>query len=117
MRDPRERLQDILEAIDHIERYTARGREVFEQDELIQNWFIRHLQIISEAARGLPQEMRDRTSQVPWSKITGVRHILVHEYFEIDKDVVWSVVVGDLPHLKQRIERALNTLEKGSKGK
>ncbi len=117
MRDPRERLQDILEAIDHIERYTARGREVFEQDELIQNWFIRHLQIIGEAARGLPQEMRDRTSQVPWSKIIGMRHILVHGYFEIDKDVVWSVVVSDLPHLKQGIERALNTLEKGSKGK
>ena len=51
MRDPRERLQDILEAIGHIDRYAARGREAFEADELIQSWFVRHLQIIGEAAR------------------------------------------------------------------
>ena len=54
MRDPRERLQDVLEAIERIERYAARGREAFEKDELIQNWFVRHLQIIGEAARVIP---------------------------------------------------------------
>ncbi len=51
MRDARERLQDILDAIDHIQRYAARGREAFEADELLQNWFVRHLQIIGDAAR------------------------------------------------------------------
>jgi len=51
VRDARERLQDILDAIGHIERYAARGREAFEADELLQNWFVRHLQIIGEAAR------------------------------------------------------------------
>ncbi len=60
MRDPKERLRDILDGIANIERYAARGREAFESDELIQNWFVRHLQIIGEAARGLPQELRDR---------------------------------------------------------
>lgn len=45
MRDPRERLQDILEAIGHIERYAAQGKDAFERDELIQSWFTRHLQI------------------------------------------------------------------------
>lgn len=59
MRDPKERLRDILDAIANIERYVARGRQAFESDELIQNWFVRHLQIIGEAARGLPQELRD----------------------------------------------------------
>ena len=48
MRDARERLQDILDAIDHIQRYAARGREAFEADELLQNWFVRHLQIIAK---------------------------------------------------------------------
>lgn len=113
MRDARERLQDIIEAIDRIERYVLRGREAFEKDELIQNWFIRHLQIIGEAARGLPQDVRDRTSQVPWSKIIGMRHILVHGYFRIDTDVVWQVAARDLLQLKPQIEQALKTLQQG----
>ena len=57
MRDPNERLRDILDAIANIERYAARGRQVFEADELIQNWFVRHLQIIGEAAYSLPREL------------------------------------------------------------
>ena len=80
MRDPRERLRDMLEAIEHIERYASRGRDAFERDELIQNWSVRHLQIIGEAARATPQEVRERAANVPWSKITGMRHILMHEY-------------------------------------
>ena len=90
MRDPKERLLDILEAIDHINRYAVRGREAFERDELIQTWFIRHLQIIGEAARALPQEVRDHMPNVPWSKIIGMRHILVHDYFRVDTELVPS---------------------------
>ena len=60
MRDPKERLRDVLEAIASIERYAARDRQVFESDELIQNWFVRHLQIIGEAAYALPKELRDQ---------------------------------------------------------
>jgi uncharacterized protein with HEPN domain len=82
MRDPKERLHDILEAIDHIDRYAARGQGVYEQDELIQNWCVRHLQIIGEAARALPQSMRDQATDVNWSEIVGMRNILVHDYFE-----------------------------------
>ena len=51
MRDDRERLLDILEAIERIERYAARGREAFENDELLQTWVVHHVQIIGEAAR------------------------------------------------------------------
>ena len=54
MRDDRERLLDIQEAVERIERYTARGREAFEQDELIQTWVLYHLQIIGEAAHSRP---------------------------------------------------------------
>jgi len=72
VRDPKERLRDILDGIANIERYAARGRQAFESDELIQNWFVRHLHIIGEAARGLPQELRDREKSVPWSKIMGM---------------------------------------------
>ncbi len=107
MRDPRERLKDILEAIGHIERYARRGRQAFEDDELIQNWFVRHLQIIGEAARSLPQETRDRAPDVPWSRIVGMRHILVHDYFAVDTNVVWDVVQRDLPELRRQIRALL----------
>jgi uncharacterized protein with HEPN domain len=65
VRDPRERLEDILEAIGHIDRYAARGREAFEADELIQSWFVRHLQIIGEAARALPEGVRAKMPDIP----------------------------------------------------
>ena len=107
MRDPKERLKDILQAIGNINRYSSLGREKFDDDELIQSWFIRHLQIIGESARALPEDVRERESGVPWSKIIGMRHILVHDYFEIDKDIVWGVVERDLPVLKANVEMML----------
>jgi uncharacterized protein with HEPN domain len=51
--------------------------------------------------------MREANKDVPWAKIIGMRHVLVHRYFEIDRDLVWSVVTVDLPELKQRIEAIL----------
>jgi uncharacterized protein with HEPN domain len=111
MRDPKERLRDMLEAIEYIERYAVQGREVFEQDELIQNWMVRHLQIIGEAARALPQDVQDRVPDVPWSKIVGMRHILVHDYFRIDTEVVWDVVEYDLSILQRSLQVLLEGLE------
>jgi uncharacterized protein with HEPN domain len=90
----------MIEAIERIERYAARGRQAFDRDELIQNWFIRHLQILGEAARALPEEVRLKAPDIEWNKITGMRHVLVHDYFGIDRDVVWTTVENDLGPLK-----------------
>jgi len=103
MRDLHERLLDILEAIERIEKYTIRGRDAFEQDELIQTWIVHHLQIIGEATRALPDNFRNEYPDIPWSKIIGMRNILVHNYFGIDVDVVWAVIVNELPDLKKKI--------------
>jgi uncharacterized protein with HEPN domain len=111
MREAEERLRDILEAIGNIERYSSRGRGAFETDELIQSWFLRQLQIIGEAVRVIPSEIRDLSPEIPWSKITGMRHILVHGYFEIDKDIVWDAVRKDIPALKPQVEDLLRKLE------
>ncbi len=107
MRDDTQWLLDIIEAIERIERYSSRGRDAFERDELVQNWIVHHLQVIGEAARSLSSDLREENKDIPWAKIIGMRHILVHRYFEIDRDLVWSVVVGDLPQLKQRVEAIL----------
>ncbi len=103
MRDLRERLLDILEAIERIEKYTIHGREAFENDELIQTWIIHHLQIIGEAVSAFPENIRYKYPDIPWSKIIGMRNILVHNYFGIDEDVVWAVIMNELPDLKKKI--------------
>ena len=110
MRDDRERLLDILEAIQKIERYSHRGREAFEQEELLQVWVVRHLQIIGEAAGKVSNDTQNRFPAVPWGKMIGMRHILVHGYFAIDLEIVWSVVENDLPDLKAVVGDALKQL-------
>lgn len=103
MRDDDERLRDILEAIERIEKYASRGREAFDADELIQTWVLYHLQIVGEAVRAISPTTKEISDEVPWSKIIGMRNILVHNYFAIDKDLVWSVIENDLPALKNQI--------------
>jgi hypothetical protein len=66
MRDLRERLGDISEGIAAMDRYRDRDRSAFEPDEMLQAWFLRRLQVISEAARRLPEEIRNRASHIPW---------------------------------------------------
>jgi len=140
MRDPKERLRDILEAITAIDRYRDRGRSAFEQDELLQVWFLRHLQIIGEAvgadkeasgttsflrhlqiigeaASRLPEEIRNLAPDIPWDKMIGMRNILVHGYFAIDLDVVWDAVQRDVPLLKPAVEALLKKLEEMGYGR
>lgn len=105
MRDDRDRLQDILEAIKNIERYAKRGRRVFEEDELVHTWMIHHIQIIGEAAIKLTPAFRKAHSQVPWLQIITMRHVLVHDYLGIDLGEVWAVVERDLPALKKQIRQ------------
>ena len=110
MRDDRERLLDIAEAIERIERYTIRGRSAFEEDELIQTWVLHHLQIIDEAVRALSSETISSTDEIEWQKIVGMRNILVHNYFSIDTDIVWAVIENDLSRLKDSVVSLLNEL-------
>ncbi|MDJ0648460.1 MAG: DUF86 domain-containing protein [Xenococcaceae cyanobacterium MO_188.B19] len=93
MRDNRERLKDILEAIDGIEKYANRGKQVFEQDELIQIWIIHHLQIIGEASAAMSQSFIANYPEIPWQDMSDFRNVLVHEYFRVDTEIVWNVVV------------------------
>jgi len=104
MRDEKERILDILEAIERIQKYAARGRDAFEQDELIQNWIVHHLQVIGEAAANISCEFTDAHPEIPWPKIIGMRNILVHHYFGIDLNVVWSAVENDLPLLAENLK-------------
>ncbi len=106
MRRDSERLQDIWDAIDRIQSRFDLDR--IEDDEMLQVWVLYHLQIIGEAARALSSEIMQNHSQVPWSKIVGLRNRVVHEYFDIDLDIVIDIVTYDLPELKEQIQEILN---------
>ena len=107
MRDDRERLRDILEAISQIEKYTVRGQTEYQQNELIQIWIVHHLQIIGEAASSLSRQLTNKYSRVPWGEIVAFRNILVHEYFRVDLKVVWKIVERDLSELKNQVRAIL----------
>ncbi|MCX6055093.1 MAG: DUF86 domain-containing protein [Chloroflexi bacterium] len=73
-------------------------------------WVVRHLQIIGEAASRVSTETQNRFPQIPWGKMIGMRHVLVHGYFEIDLDIVWSVLENDLLPLKEQVQIVMQTL-------
>lgn len=97
MRDPKERLRHIPDAIAAIERYLSRGRAACEQDELLQGWFVPHLQIIGEAARALPEDVRAMAPEIEWAKMIEMRNVLVHGYFDIDLDIEWEAASPLMP--------------------
>ena len=94
----------MLEAIYRIEKYASQGRKAFDTDELIQTYILHHLQILGEAAYKVPSDFRKKHPAVPWDSIQGMRHILVHDYFQVDLEVVWGVVARDLPDLKRKLQ-------------
>lgn len=111
MRKTDRRLEDILEAIDRIQsRIDPDDRATFRADEMLQVWVVHHLQIIGEAARKLPDDVRQRAPSIPWKEIVGMRHYLVHEYFRVDTETTWNVVQNELDDLRAGIQALLQNL-------
>lgn len=107
MRNDKEWLLDILEAIEQIEKYSAKGYRTFKEDELIQVWIIHYLQVIGEAANNLSQTLIEANPEVPWADIVGLRNVLVHQYFGIDLERVWETIELYLPSFRQKVEKIL----------
>jgi len=105
-------LKDILEAIHKIERYTENiSFEEFVNNELVQDGVVRNLEIIGEAAKNIPGDIKREYPDVEWRKIAGLRDILIHAYFGIDVEIVWDIVKNKVPKLKEKIEEILSKLD------
>lgn len=85
----------------------GKSKDYYEHDRMLQLALVQCVQMIGEAAARCSEEGRERVPGLPWPKIVGMRHILVHMYFDIDLDAVWRVVQDDLPLLVVELERVL----------
>jgi uncharacterized protein with HEPN domain len=105
MRRDREKLQDILRAIDRIEQYAQGGKAIFEGNDLIQSGILYQLIVIGEAAGDLSVDLREQYPLIPWKQIIGMRNLVAHEYFRVDLEIVWAVVERELPALKSQVDK------------
>ncbi len=111
MREPvrdKGRLEHILQAINYVESFT----EGLTHDDLLGNALhlhavVHNVQVIGEAVYKLSPEFKSTHSDTPWAIIEKMRHVLVHDYYQIDFDILWDVIKNDLPSLKLQIESYL----------
>jgi uncharacterized protein with HEPN domain len=108
-RDFRVYLEDVLGAIGKIRRYTkGLSRPAFARDEKTLDAVVRNLEVIGEAVKQLPAELRAREPSVDWQKIGGLRDVLIHQYFGIDVDILWDVIQNKLPALEVSVSALLH---------
>jgi uncharacterized protein with HEPN domain len=101
-------LGDIRDAVAKAQLFVAgMTYEQFAADEKTAFAVVRCLEIVGEAARKIPVAVRTRYPHVPWREMTGMRDILIHDYFGVNLRVVWNTVQNDLPPLKPQIEQII----------
>jgi len=103
-----QRLTHILESIAEIQSYTSgRSFEEFCDNSMMRFASIKQMEIIGEAANHISDETKNKFSEIEWRQITGMRNILVHEYFGIDVKLIWEIAIADIPELKNKIEKVI----------
>jgi uncharacterized protein with HEPN domain len=108
VRDKRVYLRHILACITDIEAFTAPGRDQFENSRLHQAAVLRTLQVLAESALQLSEADHDRFPDVEWRSIRNFRNRLVHEYLELDPELIWFTLEQSLPPLKHAAEILLS---------
>ena len=110
-KEPHVFLIHILESIDLIEKYIKNVTSAkFHKNQAVQDAVIRRLEVIGEASKNLPLSFRVKHSNIPWKKMTGMRDVLIHEYFGIDLTLTWKVAKEELSFIKKKLSEIL-TLE------
>lgn len=87
-------------------------KEEFDNSEILQGFVERKLEIIGEATKNIPNEFKGKHTQIPWKEMAGMRDILIHQYTEVDEEIVWKTITQKIPLLKKETESILKNLSK-----
>lgn len=97
-------INDLLEVCASSERLVARGRQVFDNDELARLASEAVISRLGEAVRRLPENFRDQHPAQRWSAILGTRNLIAHDYARIDHDIIWNAMQVEVPKLRNFLE-------------
>jgi uncharacterized protein with HEPN domain len=102
-------LADMHKACEKVVRYTqGLTREQFVADEKTFDAVMRDLEIVGEAAKHIPPEVRAEAPDIDWRKIAGLRDVVIHEYFGLDLEIIWDIVTREVPALREQLQRLLS---------
>jgi uncharacterized protein with HEPN domain len=105
-------IKDILDCINKIEEFVeGMNFEEFVKDDKTSSAVVRKLEVIGEATKNLPEEIRQKYKDLPWTDMARMRDKIIHFYFGVDYEIVWEVVKERLPQIKPLIQRILKEME------
>jgi uncharacterized protein with HEPN domain len=108
-------LRHIIDAFLQIERYTnGVTYEEFLSNSLLQDAVIRQLEVMGEAARNLSADLQNEYPAIPWRQMISLRNRMIHAYFNVNLQIIWEIIQGDIPNLKQDMMRVLENLNQKS---
>ncbi len=104
---------DCAEAISKFS--TGKSRQDLDLDRFFASAIMREFEVLGEAASAISIQTKSHFKQIPWKEIVGMRNQLIHAYFDVDHDIVWSTIMTALPDLIPKIKSAIDTLQKNLK--